>query len=360
MKQFIVGPVEMYPRTKHVLDKGYIYFRTTEYGNMAKNCLNKISEYIGNKTENATIYLAASGTGAMEAIIDNCMTKKDKALVINGGVFGHRFCEILKWHNIKYDAIDLLWNEVINEKHLSFYEHKGYSTLFVNLNETSYGKLYDINLISNFCKRNNMMLIVDAISTFLADEYNMNKYGIDATIISSQKGLCLSAGMSIVSFSTRMLNKILSNSAPTSYYFNFKEYFKNIKRGQTPYTPPVTIMYELNDMINMIENNGGIVTWINNVAQKCNYFRKKAQQFGFIIPSYPKSNMLTPLYFEEGKANEMVEELKNKYQLYINPCSGEMAEKLLRVAHIGNTTIEDIDDLLDKMYYTFKKLKKES
>ena len=53
-----------------------------------------------------------------------------------------------------------------------------------------------------------MFLVVDAISSFLADEYNMEKYGIDVTIISSQKGLCLSAGMSLVSFSQRMIDKI--------------------------------------------------------------------------------------------------------------------------------------------------------
>ena len=103
MKHFIVGPVEMYESTKSVLTKGYTYFRTEEYGNMVKKCLSKVSEYLGNKEENSLIYLAASGTGAMEAAVDNCMNKNDKALVINGGSFGHRFCELLKWHNIPYE-----------------------------------------------------------------------------------------------------------------------------------------------------------------------------------------------------------------------------------------------------------------
>ena len=357
MKHFIVGPVEMYESTKSVLTKGYTYFRTEEYGNMVKKCLSKVSEYLGNSEENSLIYLAASGTGAMEAAVDNCMNKNDKALVINGGSFGHRFCDLLEWHGIQYDSINLEWNEVVNLEHLKPFENQGFTTLFVNLDETSSGKLYDIRLLSDFCKRNNMMLVVDAISTFLADEYNMEKYGIDLTIISSQKGLCLSPGMSLVSFSKRMKEKVMNNPKPSSLYFNFKDYFKNIERGQTPYTPTVSIMYELKDMIDMIENSGGLNNWLKQVETKCKYFREKAQNLGLIIPDYPKSNTLTPLYFENINAGEIVKNLREKYQIFINPCGGKLAEKLLRVSHIGNITIEDIDELLEKMMMVINEIK---
>ena len=106
MKQFIVGPVEMYPSTKNVLEKGYTYFRTQEYGDMVKDCLKKVSNMLG-ADNSTTIYLASSGTGAMDAVVDNCMTENDKALVINGGSFGHRFCDLLKWYKVPYDSINM-------------------------------------------------------------------------------------------------------------------------------------------------------------------------------------------------------------------------------------------------------------
>lgn len=357
MKQFIVGPVEMFPSTKNVLERGYTYFRTDEYGNMVKRCLNKMSEYLGNSVPNSMIYLAASGTGAMEAVVDNCMVQTDKALVINGGSFGHRFCELLEWHKIPYEAINIEWNETLTADHLKPYEGKGFNTLFVNIDETQSGQLYDIEMLSDFCKKNNMFLIVDAISSFLADDYYMDKYGIDVTIISSQKGLCLSAGMSLVSFSQRMIDKVQSNPMPKSYYFNFKSYFKNIERGQTPFTPCVTTMYELNDMINLIEQAGGKDAWIKKVVDKCKYFREKAIEAGLKIPEYPKSNTLTPVYFDDVNAGEVVKHLREKYQLCVNPCGGALGEKMLRVAHIGNTTIEDIDVLLEKLLLSIKEVK---
>ena len=356
MKLFTIGPVQMYPSTTTIRSKGFPHFRGPEFSQVVKENLKKLSEYLGNKTENATIYLACSGTGAMEAVVENCVDLLDKVLVINGGGFGHRFYELLQYHHIPANTVDLKWNEALTEDHLKPYENEGYTALFVNLHETSTGQLYDIQMLSDFCKRNHMFLVVDAISTFLADEYNMDKYGIDLTIISSQKGLCLSPGMSIISFSQRMIDKINATENPASVYFNFKDYLVNIPRGQTPYTPPVCVMYEMKDMLGLIESEGGLKTRLNTVANKASYFRQKATELGFVLPPYPLSNLLTPLYFEDLDAEQIILKLAQKYQLYVNPCGGELAHKLFRVSHIGNTTLADIDDLLDKLNLIIKEV----
>lgn len=360
MTLFTCGPVQMYPSTANIRSKAYIHFRTKEYGEMVKTSLKKLASLLGNREENATIYLACSGTGAMEAVVENCVTNTDKCLVINGGGFGKRFCELLEYHKIPYDSVDIAWNETLEKKHLESFENKGYTTLFVNIHETTSGQLYDIKMLSDFCKRNNMFLIVDAISSFLADDYDMDKYGVDATIISSQKGLCLSPGMSVVSFSKRMIEKIHNSPNTSSLYFNFKDYLNNIDRGQTPYTPTVLVMYELADMLNLIEQNGGKEVWLKNIEEKCLYFRKKAKEIGLKIPDYPKSNMLTPVEFEDIDAYEAIQVLKDNYQIYVNPCGGTLASKLLRVAHIGNTTLTDIDNLIEKLEIIINKLRMEA
>ena len=361
MKLFTIGPVELYQSTKEVRLNGFVHFRTDEYSEIVNNSLKKLSLMLGNNEPNSLIYLAASGTAAMEATVENCVNNNDKCLVINGGAFGHRFCELLKYHGKKYSSIDLNWNETLEYKHLKPYENDGFTMLFVNLHETHTGQLYDINMLSEFCKRNNLLLVVDAISTFLADEYNMEKYGIDLTIISSQKGLCLSPGMSFVSFSKRMLEKIEKNQNLTiSKYFDFKDYLKNIPRGQTPYTPPVLVMYELQDMLKLIEKEGGLNARLKTVKEKALYFRKKAKEFNLCVPQYPISNALTPLYFEDVNAYKVIQILKNKFRIFVNPCGGDLAENLLRVTHIGNTTIKDIDYLFEKLLIAIQEAKKEA
>lgn len=356
-KHFIVGPVEMFPRTQKTYETGYTYFRTTEYSQITKDCLKKLSQLLGNNEPDSMIYLASSGTGAMEATVINCVTEEDKCLVINSGTFGKRFCELLAHHGKNFDSVNLAWNEKLDSKHLNHYENQGYTMLFVNLHETSTGQLYDIQMLSDFCQRNNMFLIVDAISTFLADEYDMDKYSIDLTIISSQKGLCLSPGMSFVSFSRRMLDKIQKMPQAKVLYLDFKDYLKNIARGQTPYTPPVCIMYELQDQLKHIESIGGIRAWLGMVSTKAIYFRAKLKKHGFKIAEYPLSNLLTPIILEDVNAYEVIQILKDKYGLYVNPCSGDLAKKLIRVSHIGNTTCEDFDNLLEKLILSVNKVK---
>ncbi|MBR5304106.1 MAG: alanine--glyoxylate aminotransferase family protein [Candidatus Gastranaerophilales bacterium] len=357
MKHFIVGPVEMYPCTKDVYKNEMVYFRTPEFSNIVFDSIDKLSKLIGNTEPNSLIYLTASGTAAMEAVVENSVFENDKVLVINGGTFGKRFCELMKYHNKNYDSIELPWGKALTKDILYQYDNMNYTMLFVNLHETSVGQLYDIQLISEFCKKNNMLLVVDAISTFLADDYDMNKFDIDCTIVSSQKGLCLSAGLSFVSVSKRMKEKILNCIKPSSSYFDLKDYFNNIKRGQTPYTPAVAIMYELRAILNYIESCGGKKAWLDYIASKAQYFRKKACEYGYQIPSYPLSNMLTPLYFEDINAGELVAELKDRFQIYVNPCGGELADKLIRISHIGNTNIEDIDNLFEKMNSIIVELK---
>lgn len=357
-KQFIVGPVELYESTKNVYHKNFTYFRTTEYGNMVKEILAKLNRIIGNTIPDSLIYLTASGTAAMEAVIENCCTRSDKALVINGGTFGKRFCELLEYHNVDFSQIKLEWDEALTSEHLTKFDNQGYTMLFVNLHETSTGQLYDMQILSDFCQKNNLLLIVDAISVILCDEYNMGKFGVDVTITSSQKGLCLSPGLSFISFSQRMLDRINKCEKTSSKYFDFKDYFENIRRGQTPYTPAVFIMYELADMLELIEKEGGKEARLNSIKEKCEYFRKKASKIGLKVPnSYPLSNMLTPLMFEDVNATDVLQILRERYHLYVNPCGGNLADKLCRVAHIGNTTIEDFDNLLEKLEIIVKELR---
>lgn len=358
MKHFIVGPVETYKEVQNIYKQPYLYFRSNEFGEFVKETLNRLSSLIGNNDKNSLLYLTMSGTGAMEATIENCVTPKDKVLVINGGIFGQRFCELLKFHNIPFDSINLKWNESLTKEHLEYYENKGYTTLFVNLHETSTGQLYDVKLLSEFTKRNNMFFIVDAISTFLADTYDMSKYNIDVTIISSQKGLCLSPGLSFVSLSKRIIDKIYKTT-PSSLYFDFKDYLKNIERGQTPYTPAVFIMYELKAILDLIDNSGGLEKWLSNIKEKCQYFREQICKIGLNIPTtYNLSNTMTPVICDTVNANELVKYLRDHYEICVNPCGGNRANYMFRVSHIGNTTKKDIDILIDKIQKTIEVLAK--
>ncbi|MBR2123612.1 MAG: hypothetical protein IJ934_00305 [Acetobacter sp.] len=105
MKLFTIGPVEFYPSTKEVRLKPFVYFRTDEYATVVKESLQKLSKFLGNSLPESLIYLVSSGTGAMEATVENCVAQHDKCLVIDGGAFGYRFCDLLHYHHKSFDAL---------------------------------------------------------------------------------------------------------------------------------------------------------------------------------------------------------------------------------------------------------------
>ena len=201
MINFTVGPVMSSDKVRSIGAEHVPYFRTPEFSKIMLENESLIKKFAKASNDSRVVFITGSGTASMEATIMNTLTPTDKAIVINGGSFGHRFVELLELHEVPFSEIKLDYGKALKPEMLQEYDGKGYTAFVVNLHETSTGVLYDINLISEFCKRNNIFLIVDAISCFLADPFDMEKHGIDVMITGSQKALACPPGISIITLS---------------------------------------------------------------------------------------------------------------------------------------------------------------
>ena len=347
MKLFTIGPVEMFEEVKNVRKTMDVpYFRTKEFSKLMLDTDALLKKFAKTSESSHTVYLTASGTAAMEATVMNCFSPEDKLLVINGGTFGKRFAEICEIHRIPYSEIKLKHDEKLSAEHFQKFQGEQFSGLLVNIHETSTGQLYDINLISEFCRQNNLYLVVDAISSFLCDPFDMDRYGIDVMITSSQKGLCVEPGMSVVLLNEKIVKDRVYKSNLQSLYFNFKIYFENFKRGQTPFSPAVGICMEINSSLHMIEKIGlkNHLKRIDNVAQD---FREKIKKLPVTIPKYQLSNAITPMIFKEDIAYKIFEILKDEHAVVVAPTSGELSKKSLHISHVGNLNVSDNTMLVD-------------
>ena len=349
VKLFTVGPAQMYQHTLEVRNHVVPYFRTPEFSAMMRKNREMMLELTDADDDSEVVFLTASGSGAMEATVMNCFDEKDRLLIISGGTFGERFEKICEIHHIPFDALRLGQDEALTAARLDSYDAKDYTGLLVNLHETYTGQLYDIKMIHNFCNRNNLYLIVDAISTFLCDEYHIQQYGIDATIISSQKGLCLAPGLSMVILSRRIIVEKIEEKQNVSLYFDFQDYLQNIKRGQTPFTPCVGILFELNDMLSHIIKAGGADSRVGEVKARCEYFRSKIVELPVHLPSFPLSNAISPVRFEKDIAMDFFTYLKDEKNMMVNPVGGKLGRCSIRVAHIGDLQMVDYDMLVEEM-----------
>lgn len=352
MLNFAVGPVLMEQDILDIGNQQIPYFRTNEFSKIMLENEKLLKKFVNASDDSRVISLTASGTAAMEASIMNLFTKNDKVLVVNGGSFGKRFKEICDIHEINSEEINLNYSEILTKENLEPYENKGFTGFLINVHETSTGVLYDMDLVKDFCKRNNLFLVVDAISSFLADKFDMQ--GINAVIISSQKALALPPGLSFVIIDDKAQKRALDNRVK-SIYFGFKNYLEDGKRGQTPFTPAVSTLIQLNKRLKKI-NDASIEKVISEVAYIANDFRNKISGLPLDIASSSMSNALTPLRPKGNMAaNEIFEYLKDNYDIFICPNGGDLSKKLFRVGHIGNINIFDNDTLINALKDMYEK-----
>ena len=294
------------------------------------------------------VFITGSGTASMEAAVMNVFDETDKVLVVNGGSFGHRFVELCQIHDVPYEEITLETGKALTKEKLDAYDGKGFTGFLVNVHETSTGVHYDINMISEFCKKNGIFLVVDAISSFLADEFDMAELGVQVMITGSQKALACPPGVSVIVLSGEAVQRVESRNVKCMY-LNLKSALKNGERGQTPFTPAVGTLRQINARLKEIEAAGGVESETQKIAALAQDFREKIKDLPFEIVSNSMSNAVTPLHPLNVSAYQVFTTLKDEYGIWVCPNGGELADKIFRVGHIGALTKEDNTTLVNAL-----------
>lgn len=354
MINFTVGPVQSSEIVRAIGAENVPYFRTPEF-----SAIMLENECLMNKFANApegsrTVFITGSGTASMEATVINVFSSKDKVLIVNGGSFGQRFVEICQIHEIPYEEIKLEIGKTLTQEKLNQYNNKGFTGFLVNIHETSTGVYYDPMMIGEFCKKNGCFLVIDAISSFLADAFDMTAIGNAVMITGSQKALACPPGISVIVLSPEAIQRIEKNQVK-SMYFNLKDALKNGERGQTPFTPAVSILLQINARLKEIAIAGGAVSEREKIATLAKDFREKIKDLPLDICSDSLSNAVTPLQTRNCSAYDIFMILKDDYQIWVCPNGGAMRDKIFRVGHIGCLTLEDNLKLSNALHDLTKK-----
>lgn len=348
MINFTVGPVQSSDAVRAIGAEQVPYFRTSEFSELMLENERLVKKFAHTTEDSRVVFMTCSGSGGMETAIMNTLTKDDKALVINGGSFGERFVELLTLHEIPFTEIKLEHGKALKPEHLVPYEGKGYTAFLLQKHETSTGVHFDIKLVSDFCKRNGCFLIVDTISTFLADPFDMAALDAGVMITGSQKALACPPGIAIMALAPSALKRIESTKC-CCQYLDLKLALKNQERGQTPWTPAVGVLRQINARLKEIDAAGGDKAEVERTAHLAEYFRGKLKEHNlpFEIISESLSNAVTPLHPTTRSAFEIFLKIKDEYGIWICPNGGDMRDTVFRVGHIGFLKEKDYDQLIN-------------
>lgn len=280
----------------------------------------------------------------LDDLIEICKRNNLHFILIGGSAIG----ALRDKGFIPYVAIKLEQGKKLTKEKLYEFDGQDFTGLLVNVDETSTAVLYDTMMIGEFCRKNNLFFVCDCVSSFLADPFNMAECGADVMITGSQKVLACPPGISIIVLAPNGVKRV-QNSKTKTMYFDLKDALKNQERGQTPFTPAVGILLQINERLKEIKRLGGADAEVKRVAEQARDFRERIKDLPFELVSESPANGVTSVHPTNGNAYEIFLKLKDEYGIWICPNGGKMKNTIFRVGHIGALTHEDNKTLVDAL-----------
>ena len=352
---FVLGPTEI---EQDILDIGsnpQVYMRTTDFSQRLKTIFDDLKYLF--QTQNPVVFFASSGTGAMEAAVTNVLSRGETALYIDGGSFGHRWGDICQKHSVKTIKLEIPFGESVQPERIKqeLDKNSDIKVVFSTYDETSSGAITDIKAIGNIVKNYpNTIFVVDAVSALLTEELKMDEWNLDVVISSSQKALALPPGLGFMSISDKAL-KFAEKADLRTFYFDIFDYIANYKRNQTPFTPAVGLLYQLEARLKKIREKG-LESIQKEYKELTEYLRKRLEEVHFYPVAKNPVSCVTGIFTAPYDASEIVRIMREKYNVEIAPSGGELKTKLIRIGNFGAIGKEEIDYMIKYLKLTLKEL----
>jgi predicted phosphoserine aminotransferase len=344
-KLFIPGPVEVYPDILKAMGTPMIGHRTKEYATMHGEIKSKLQQLL--YTKNKIYLVTSSGTGIMEACSRNLVNKRAAHFVC--GEFGERWFEISEANGKPADKFSVELGKAIKPDMVDHALATGkYDTVFVTHNETSVGVMNPLKEIAAVVKKYpEVVFCVDAVSSMAGVKIEVDACGIDVCLASMQKGFALPPGFAVCAISNKALERT-KQVKNRGYYFDFLVFDQFDAKNQTPTTPSVSHMFALNYQLDKILKEGldNHFDRTKQLAETCRAWVIKSGFKLFTEPGYESLTMTTAENTKNVDINKLNEELGKK-GFMISAGYGKLKDKSFRIAHMGETTVAELKELLD-------------
>jgi aspartate aminotransferase-like enzyme len=306
------------------------------------------------ETENDLFCLSCSGTGALEAMTVNMLSPGDRVLVVSIGVFGDRFATIAKTYGADVTKIDFEWGTAADPDAVAkaLQADNSYKAVCVTHNETSTGITNDLQAIAAAVRRvrPDILLLVDAISSLGSIRCQVDAWDLDVVATGSQKGWMVPPGLAMVSVGERAW-KASEQARMPRFYFDFAKAREFLAKGQTPWTPAISLFFALDVALKQLVAEGidGIVERHQRIADLT---RRGVKSLGLqlLADEAHASNTVTAVKVPDGvEWPKLYRLLQDDYDTLIEGGQGPLAGKIFRIGHLGWVTDKDITETIETL-----------
>jgi aspartate aminotransferase-like enzyme len=343
----IPGPTPLPDEVLKVMSRQMINHRGPEFKKIQDDVLADLKKLF--MTKNDVFLLTGSGTGGLEAGVVNTMSPGDKVLSVSIGVFGDRFAAIAKHFGADVINLNFEWGQAADPDTIrkALNAEPKIKTVLVTHNETSTGVTNDLKAISAVVKEFDKLLVVDAISSLGSIELPVDDWNIDIAITGSQKGWMVPPGLAMVSVSEKGWKAHAESKIP-SFYWDFGKAKDYLAKGQTPWTPAVSIVYGLEVSLKMMLKEG-LPNIFARHARLAQATRDGAKALGLSLFADPAhaSNTVTSVAKTNGlDTKKLVKLMREQEQVVLAGGQRHLDGKIFRIGHLGWVNDNDIKSML--------------
>lgn len=347
MQLRIPGPTPCPPQVLRALSRQMIDHRGKQFGEILNSVTLRLKQIF--QTKGDVLLLTSSGTGGLEAAIVNMLSPGDKVLAVSNGVFGDRFADIAETYGAEVQRLTFEWGRADAPEDIerALRADNGIKAVLVTHNETSTGVTNDLAGISSVVKQFDKLLLVDAVSSLSCINLPVDDWHCDVVITSSQKGWMVPPGLAILSVSEKAWQAHKQAKMPR-YYWDFSKAKEYLEKGQTPWTPAISICYALNDALDLMLSEGlsNIFARHARVAQTA---RNGVKSLGLSLFAEEghASNTVTAVNASDGiDTPKLIQILRDEYNVVIAGGQRKLSGKIFRIGHLGWVTEDDMKTVL--------------
>ena len=311
------------------------------------------------QTTNDVATLTASGSGAMESAVVNFTSPGMHSLVVSIGNFGNRFCDLVKvygGHLVLQEYQDGQAAD-LNKIEEALKADPEIRTVFITHNETSTGVTNPVlPELAALVHAHDALLVVDAISSLSSIDVQTDAWDLDVVLSGSQKGWMVAPGLAFASINERAWARH-AETAPLQprFYFDLKRHTDSLATGQTPWTPAVSLFFQLDKALEMMLAEGlpNIFARHQKIGQMV---RDGVRGMGLelLADEGVESDTVTAFWVPEGvNGSEVSKIAREKYQTVFAGGQGKLRGKIMRFGHLGAMTEADIQAGLDALQKAF-------
>ena len=337
IKQLLLapGPTPVPSRVRLAMAQPMFHHRTPQFSALFGEVRAQLQELF--QTEQDVLMLAASGTGAMEAAVNNCFAPGDEVIFVNGGKFGERWGKLSSTFGLKPIEIKVEWGRAVRPEQVeqALAEHPNAKGVLVQASETSTAAVHPIEQLSAITRKTNALLVVDGITAVGVYPIPMDQWGVDVLITGSQKALMLPPGLALIALSARAWERVGQTKQPR-FYFDLPRERTNQAKNTTAWTPAISLVIGLREALTMMQEEGYPNLYARH-ARLASATRAAGLALGLrlVAPDNP-SPAVTGLYTPEGiDGGKLFSYLRDKMRVVFAGGQDQLKGKIIRIAHLG-------------------------